>query len=697
MWEYWTSKTRKIDEKKLQFFQTEKKIKFVEDGDVRLLRQGILMPKIETKLETLFLGKKISEEELISLFTLIPDSLSPIKTLKVTRDLSENSYLVFHQFAVLLKETTMIEEFEIDCNKILKPQRDEVLKALNRNRSLKRIDFEKWRFELREVKEIVRKNTNYERLTFESVTAEQDVGFLAQEIRKKNSLKCLEIKNFLDYDRSSLIMGMKMNYVPKQITLSGKLMKKYVNKEELLLDLDQKRDVTVILLETKEVKDSEVRNLVPQLKELDLKSLLIVESQVREQGSKQFRTLFNSIPQDAMLLLLTQSYVYCKHIPFDEQFVTEISEFLSKQKSKIRNVELLENRIEEADMINLLHTFSLTQFENLENLTLNNMWSSGNPCNLDIAKEISHLIVKCRSLHTLDLKSNALQDVIVSNLLSNIKNEKLEKLNLSENQMTDDAAKDLASFVDNNLNLKEICLENNKIGPICAQVIGEALFKNFKLNKINLSHNTLGNDGANSIAAGLTQSTTMEYAILADIQLEGFDPRAETFLTESKSLRELNLSGNRLTNQICDILEIAFEHNKKLENIDLSGNKISNFWQIIFGLTKNSNLKIVNLSKNEFERDGFFAFIEFLQNNFSIEWIDLSNNYGGTDDVTDTEVIFQLLAFNKTLKYINLGKTSSVVMEDKATFLQFEQPSRIIVWNGLNIRNYDDKKTTEIE
>jgi hypothetical protein len=51
---------------------------------------------------------------------------------------SETSYLIYHEIAELLKKTSIIEEIDFECSNILKPQQEELMKALKKNKSLKK-------------------------------------------------------------------------------------------------------------------------------------------------------------------------------------------------------------------------------------------------------------------------------------------------------------------------------------------------------------------------------------------------------------------------------------------------------------------------------------------------------------------------------------------------------------------------------
>ena len=72
--------------------------------------------------------------------------------------------------------------------------------------------------------------------------------------------------------------------------------------------------------------------------------------------------------------------------------------------------------------------------------------------------------------------------------------------------MNDEGAEMLANSLFNNINIKEINLEDNKIGLSGIKELSEKVFGKISLNKINLSHNLIDEEGAKYLVKSLGSS-----------------------------------------------------------------------------------------------------------------------------------------------------------------------------------------------
>jgi len=110
----------------------------------------------------------------------------------------------------------------------------------------------------------------------------------------------------------------------------------------------------------------------------------------------------------------------------------------------------------------------------------------------------------------------------------------LVNLNLSENRIVDDGAKQIADGLKVNHSLEEFQLSNNNIDYDGAKQIADALKVNHSLKRLNLSENNIGDDGAKQIADALKVNHSLK---ILDLRSNNINAHGEEYL--SKILQEL--------------------------------------------------------------------------------------------------------------------------------------------------------------
>ena len=135
-------------------------------------------------------------------------------------------------------------------------------------------------------------------------------------------------------------------------------------------------------------------------------------------------------------------------------------------------------------------------------------------------------------------------------------NKTLQKLDISHNSISDDGAVAFSDGLKYNISLQELNISDNKITKEGAKMIGEAIKVNKTLQKLNISDNSISNDGAAAFSDGL------KYNI---------------------SLQELNMSQNKITNEGAKLLAEAIKVNTTLHTLDLYQYNINN--KLSFNMT----------------------------------------------------------------------------------------------------------------
>ena len=226
------------------------------------------------------------------------------------------------------------------------------------------------------------------------------------------------------------------------------------------------------------------------------------------------------------------------------------------------------------------------------------------------AMALAESITHNTSLETLYLNWNQIGKEGGIALFDALKNTSIRKLNLSENNLWD--VTNIGKTLANNQTLKELDLSKNKLGDEDAVEIAAGLAHNISLETLDLSRNHIVKEGWNAIFDALKSNT---------------------------SIRKLNLLENNLWNAIN--IGQALANNQTLKELDLSHNKLGDedAADIAAGLAHNISLKTLNLSWNKIEKVGYIALFDALLINITIKELNLSSNW----DIEEQKEIFKKL------------------------------------------------------
>ena len=182
-------------------------------------------------------------------------------------------------------------------------------------------------------------------------------------------------------------------------------------------------------------------------------------------------------------------------------------------------------------------------------------------------------------------------------------NTEVKDLNLSYNKITDECTVAISDCFRNNCSLQTLILSRNSLTYRGAKKISEIIHIN-KVKKLDLSHNNISDDGTRAISECLITNTTLQELYLIDnwITSEGAKEIAKAILvnrslntldvslndildkgiscifdslSNNNTLLDLNLSQCGVSDEGAMIIAKAMQINKTLQNLDLSHNHIS--------------------------------------------------------------------------------------------------------------------------
>ena len=337
-----------------------------------------------------------------------------------------------------------------------------------------------------------------------------------------------------------------------------------------------------------------------------------------------------------------------------------------KVKSKVVNIRILD------DYDNIISSYSVS----LSNKKISD----------DMACLIAFGLYNNKKIQNLDLSCNNITDVGVSAIANCFRNQVLLKrplqiLDISCNNISDNGAMALSECLKNKCTLQELYLSNNQITTKGAKKIGEAIRVNDTLQKLSISDNALC-DGIVAISDGLKCNRKLLDLNISQCQvsIEGAKVIAEAILVnttlqkldishnnlsddgviniseclKSNRTQDLDLSVNRITNRGAIRIAEAICVNTTLQRLSISHNNISDDGVIVISdsLKKNNSLKECYLSSNRITDKGAEKIAEAIQINTALQKLDVSHNSISDDGVA----IIECLKGNSTLQKVHVYK-----------------------------------------
>ena len=268
------------------------------------------------------------------------------------------------------------------------------------------------------------------------------------------------------------------------------------------------------------------------------------------------------------------------------------------------------------------------------------------------ALALAHSIESCLSLHTLNLSCNCVGDdgamAIVKAIVS--KHDKNFSLHLWNNNITKYGANALLQIMAN-ININSLDIDSRNIGSSGAAAVSLSLtkYKNERqaltdalncfgdLLELNLSCNSIGDDGAKALADALKKCCNIKLTSLNLSSNSIGDDGAKALADALKNccnikLTSLNLSSNSIGDDGAKALADALKNccNIKLTSLNLSSNSIGSDGAKAFvdALKKCCNIKLtsLNLSSNSIGSDGAKSLADVLKHCPALGTLDISDN-----------------------------------------------------------------------
>ena len=217
---------------------------------------------------------------------------------------------------------------------------------------------------------------------------------------------------------------------------------------------------------------------------------------------------------------------------------------------------------------------------------------------IDTVKELASAIKLCTCLETVYLYSNSLKlsAIILLKELSTIST--LRRLDLTNNELTEEVGEPLASVIMNNPSLETLFLDENNIG-VGALKIAKALSNIKSLKMLGLDNNNLPKEIAYEFAAVIKSNCYLELLKLNSNNLQSSATVILQSLSTITTLKYLVMDNNQIGEKGGEVLTSVITSNKKIKAIFLRNNNLQkSVIKISQALQSISTLEMLSLGNN---------------------------------------------------------------------------------------------------
>ena len=531
----------------------------------------------------------------------------------------------------------------------------------------------------------------------------------------------------------------QMNPNPQKLIL----IKRHIlnNKKSLFNKNPNRSMVNIIKEELKEIKEKDntkkIKKINPLMNNLILPEMNITNNIINSKN----KTMYNNTSLD---IYLKKDYSNKGGKVMDDEELI----LLLKAKCKDIGINFRENMF--------------LKFKEFCNSKCKNRIADFAECNfgLNCIRIISVLLLDTNRLSRLDLTRNNIGNIGVEILVNALKNSKsLVSLNLSSNSISHKGGQNIfSSFIYQqsivDLNLASLEGSNrNRITEVGIQDMPKYLKNNHFIEMLNLSGNSIKNEGFFYICEGLEKNQSLQYLDVSNngINKKGIKKGLDIIIKYEilSKISNLNISYNPITTNGIILLasnmknfpnlislNIAYcglefkgfqsllktvQYMKKLENLNVSGNNLKTdiFYILkeyfaVFGLrnlnlsrcllgdkgayylgeciSSNESLKYLNISGNSITDSGFKGFVNIFKFNKCMEFFDCSCNFITNNTARN---FVKSLYNNIHLKSINFHD-NQLNDEIGGDILDLLENNKTLIYINLSYNRIQTKTTEDI-
>jgi Ran GTPase-activating protein (RanGAP) involved in mRNA processing and transport len=222
------------------------------------------------------------------------------------------------------------------------------------------------------------------------------------------------------------------------------------------------------------------------------------------------------------------------------------------------------------------------------------------------ATNLSHLIKNTRTLTSLWLPSNQIDDDLLRMIMSGlVKNCTITSFDFSHNKITNHGARLLAKLLGPDSVITSLNLCDNQIHAEGGRYLSRGLKYNTSLVELNLRLNRLTDEGGRMLIEGLAEHRNLTILNLSNNMLgkETAEAFADVFADPKCTLRCVDLSGNVFSEEHAEILLHGLQQNTSIIALDLRQNEIAQESDVLARINQKIRSNEIEY-KQSFQRSG---------------------------------------------------------------------------------------------
>ena len=236
--------------------------------------------------------------------------------------------------------------------------------------------------------------------------------------------------------------------------------------------------------------------------------------------------------------------------------------------TQMEELDISRNNLETKGMINIAKQLQLLS-------TLKKLCISNSNMTDEAADYMTNVILSNSHLQEFDISVNNLQVPGIIKIAKGLqKISTLTKLYINNNNITEEAADDIAGIIVCNSYLQEVDIQASNLQTMGAIKIAQALQKISSLTTLYINDNHITDEAADDIAAAISCNAMQVLEVSNNnLKTTGVKKLAKS-LQNVYTLTNLYMSNNSITDSAADDIAIAISYNPHLKEFDIGENKL---------------------------------------------------------------------------------------------------------------------------
>lgn len=263
---------------------------------------------------------------------------------------------------------------------------------------------------------------------------------------------------------------------------------------------------------------------------------------------------------------------------------------------------------------------------------------SGNPLGDDGAFAVADLLERSKKVISVDISSCAMEDAGLRSLFRSLRNNTSvidlhvgSHIGMHRNSIGSSSATALGSMLNENKVLSELDLSMVELTSEKIELMTAEMHANHTIQVLSLPNNSMRSKGAILLMNRFMSSGLVELNLSGNHLKDDIGPHVANFLSQSNSLKVLNLSSNLLGQRFAAALVEPLSNPSSmcsLEVLDISKNPFTGRGIAALGpgMAKNKTIRTLNITGCKINPSGFNEFCRDLSQNERLESLIMSHN-----------------------------------------------------------------------